>query len=619
MRAHVGKPPVQKRAWLHLVRCLAVLALAVPLRMAQQGRMTQQDGIAQQDRDLAGSEISDGQEASGERDGEPGLAQVRALLPKAARVGAAQAGSPWYVVEDADGEPLGWAAVTWPLAREVVGYRGPSNLLVITDTEGRIGDAQVLWSRDTPEHVEAITASGEFFPAMRGRKIGEPLGDVDAVSGATLTSLAMRASLEMLLTGQRPTLKFPNNVTLSEARTLFPGASRLRPLGGVDGWSMVLAPDGREWGGVARTGVLVEDVLGYQGPSELLVAIDLDDRVTSVRLRQTYDNEPYVDYVREEDYFWEQLSGRTLSELAAGNTDGPEPPGGLQSGESVAAPVAWDVELVEGVSGATMTSQTVALSLSAWATEVLRLRLEAQASQETTGIVSILRGWHWSAKEIAIVMFAVLGVWLGNTHLRGRKSLRLVWAVALVVGLGGWAGGLLSQALILGWAEQGVAWQFAPGLTVLLGLALLAPPLSKRNLYCHQLCPHGAVQQLVKRRLRVRWHPSPRVSRWLAWLPGALLIVAYGIALLDLRISLATLEPFNAYLWPVAAGASVCLALGSLAFAAVVPMGYCRFGCPTGKLLDYLRRHARSGQWQPGDTVLCVVTVAAWGILWVTR
>jgi hypothetical protein len=68
-------------------------------------------------------------------------------------------------------------------------------------------------------------------------------------------------------------------------------------------------------------------------------------------------------------------------------------------------------------------------------------------------------------------------------------------------------------------------------------------------------------------------------------------------------IDLSSWEPFHAYLFRIAGWGSFVLALGTLALAAVIPMGYCRLGCPTGRLLDYLRRSAVSDRIQTGDYV----------------
>ena len=68
-------------------------------------------------------------------------------------------------------------------------------------------------------------------------------------------------------------------------------------------------------------------------------------------------------------------------------------------------------------------------------------------------------------------------------------------------------------------------------------------------------------------------------------------------------IDLSSWEPFHAYLFRIATWGSFALALASLALAAVIPMGYCHLGCPTGRLLDYLRRSAVSDRIQTSDYV----------------
>ena len=63
---------------------------------------------------------------------------------------------------------------------------------------------------------------------------------------------------------------------------------------------------------------------------------------------ESYDSEKYVGYVREDSYFLESFNGLTLAELAARAPDSRE---------------------VEGVSGATMTSQAVFQGLVAAASD----------------------------------------------------------------------------------------------------------------------------------------------------------------------------------------------------------------------------------------------------------
>ena len=87
---------------------------------------------------------------------------------------------------------------------------------------------------------------------------------------------------------------------------------------------------------------------------------------------------------------------------------------------------------------------------------------------------------------------------------------------------------------------------------------------------------------------------SPSVIWALKWLPGLLVGTALAVCALVLPLDLAGLEAFDAYLLAGGATASIVVAIVSLAFSAAVPMGYCKYGCPTGALLEYVRSHGNA-------------------------
>lgn len=563
-----------RTAGLHSVRCLLIVLLGFALRIGSPDR-------------------PDTSDSTGEP---PQFSTIQAYLPNASACSALPNQQGWFTVYDAANHPIGFATQTLPRARNIRGYRGPSNITLVADAEGIIVGAKLVSSLDTEDHVRAIRASSTFLPGFHGLEIGQSPGAIDAVSGATLTSYAIIESVALVVSGQKPSLKFSTDLQLSDAQKSFPQCTKLTHSEQVPGWSVCLDSANLPIGNIARTGPLVDTENGYQGPSELLIALDLNDRVIQVSLRQSYDNEPYTDYVRDEDYFWKSLSGKTIEELSS-----------------------WDYanDFVEGVSGATMTSIANVATLKVWAQEVLRFRAQPSPDPPTNlrRLVSLINDIHWSDKDAMTVVIAVAGFVLGHSRLRGKQAIRLVWQALLIVGLGFWTGNLISIAFVYGWAEQGITWQLAPGLVCLVGLAFLTPPLTKRNLYCNHLCPHGATQQLLRNRLRWKWHPSQKTAMLLAKLPTTLLITAYLCLLTGKSIQLAALEPFNAYLWPVAGTASMLFALGTLAFSAIVPMGYCRYGCPTGTLLEWTRRTAKSGQWAKRDWGLTAFVVFVY--LWI--
>ena len=511
------------------------------------------------------------------------------LLADAVEVDGAQDSSGIWPVRDSGGNVIAGAARTLPAARDIVGYRGPTEALIVVDEDLRIAAVDLLTSRDTEEHVAAVREDHRFFQQFVGWGWGESPTEVhiDGVSGATLTSLAMAEGVLKRLGGQRPSLVFTEPLSLADARQLYPQAAAIS--------DAILAEAfdsrGRVLGKLFRTGRLVDDIVGYQGPTELLVAVSTEGEITEIQIRRSFDNEPYVGYVRQDKYsFWPAFEGRSLEQLA--------------SLDLMAAQV-------EGVSGATMTSMAVADTVVAASRELIE-KLHREAERP---VANRRAAWQsrWGSADVATMVVLMLAALITRLKWFRRRGARRVWLIGVVSVIGLWAGNLISLALVSGWAAEGVAWRLAPGLAAIAAVALITPPLSKSNPYCSHLCPHGAIQQLIRpnTKSRRRQKPPAWLQRILLWIPGITLSAAYVWLLMLPAADLASWEPFNVYLFRIAGWGSFTLAGVSLVAAGFVPMAYCRFGCPTGRLIDYLRRTAKSDRVQLADAVAVVLLTFA--------
>jgi polyferredoxin len=214
-----------------------------------------------------------------------------------------------------------------------------------------------------------------------------------------------------------------------------------------------------------------------------------------------------------------------------------------------------------------------------------------------------------SLRDVSTIVITLLGVVLGLTHLRGRKWLRIGYQVVVICWMGLMNGDMVSQALLLGWAQSGIPWQNAFGLTLLTVAALLVPISTGRNVYCAQICPHGAVQQLVRRRLPWQAKLSPRILAGLRYLPLLLIVWVVAIGLLHLPFSPVDIEPFDAWLWSIAGVATIVVAVAGLVASLFIPMAYCRFGCPTGAVLDYIGGGGKN--WNRRDTFVLILVVTS--------
>lgn len=490
-------------------------------------------------------------------------------------------------VFDEAGKQLGYFVKTSPSSDHIVGYSGPTDTLIAFDTDSRILGIDILNSRDTREHVADVQRDDLFMTALVGKSWDEVRDslNVDAVSGATLTSLAILEGINHRLGGNAPSLRFPDAVEVTEVHGWFPTASALRQSRTSATMLDVVDVDGALLGRVTRSSPATDAEMGYQGPTDTLIAFDRAERVIGIQIRKSYDNEPYVGYVRDETYFRERFNGLTVKELAK---------------------IDLDEMRVEGVSGATMTSMSIAYGLPK----------AAEAALEPPAIVE--RRFVVAPRDIGTVTVLLVASTFCFTRLRGNRVARLAFQLVLVGYFGFVNGDMLSQALFVGWAQSGVPWRLAPGLLALVAMSLVTPTVSKKNLYCHHICPFGAAQQLIRNRLPWKLRLSSRLSRALLTIPTVLLIVVLLTAMLHWPVNLAGIEPFDAFFFLEVIGvASIVVALTGLLASAFVPMAYCRFACPTGTFLNQLRLNAKSERFTQRDVVALVMLVLALGIWWV--
>jgi thiamine biosynthesis lipoprotein len=205
------------------------------------------------------------------------------------------------------------------------------------------------------------------------------------------------------------------------------------------------------------------------------------------------------------------------------------------------------------------------------------------------------------------------------TSLHARPWIRRTWQVLLVGGLGLWLGQLLSLSLFAGWARHGLPWATAPALLALAAVGLLIPWAARRQTYCHQICPHGAAQELLGgfKRLHVavpaRWHG------WLGKLPSLALAGAFLAALAWPRWSLGEAEPFDAWVLGTAVAIPLGLAAVGLLASVFVPQAYCKYGCPTGALLKFVRTSSAEERWARRDTLAALVLAVGAAIAFFPR
>ncbi len=499
-----------------------------------------------------------------------GLADARAFFPTAKRLKSGSGQT--LIVEDPVGNTLGRLLTTSPDADSIVGYSGPSNVLVAIDNQERILGTRILSSDDTPEHVDTLRDNPTFDKAFHNWKPGsEPTPKLEGYAGSTLTAQSIAESIQKRLSGNYVSLRFPAPLSLKEIQeTGFPDATSYEPNIPRLGWHLVHGPNNSSLGYVVRTSPYGDDILGYKGPTESLIGMELDGlRLRKVVMRTTYDTAEYASRIPEEGVFLKDLTQWNAREWAKRDLSR---------------------SVLDGVAGATMTSHAIEAGI------------KARFVEDFKDLPAVKVDRPAQLRSAAMIFFVVGGLLMTFTPLHGRPRLRRAWQILLVAGLGLWLGQLLSLSLLAGWSRHGLPWSQAPALLVLGAIALLVPWSARRQLYCHHACPHGAAQELLGGFKRLHVAVPARLHAWLAKLPFVVLSGAFLAALVWPRWSLGQVEPFDAWVLGAAVALPLTLAIAGLSLSVFVPQAYCKYGCPTGALLRFVRSSSQQEAWTRRDT-----------------
>ncbi len=469
------------------------------------------------------------------------------------------------LIRDESGQTVGYVLQTSPQCDHIIGYSGPTNCLIALDPSNQILSIMIGNSGDTVDHIAAVKDDPNFAKSFRGIGFGasDQWQEIDAVSGATLTSYSIISSVAKRIGGSAPSLKFEAQPTATNVRLLFKSATRTKSTWRSNIWDVYSHSD--RIGFVLSTTPYADQLSGYQGPTVTLAGFDINEKCVGLVVDQTYENQPYANYLNDEQGFQKFYVGKTLEELS---TMVPEDNG------------------IDGVSGATMTSMCVA--------DGLVLAAEGAINQKPSFAGSFSRSAFSYLADIATVLLTIFGVVLSFGRFGKYKKLRIVYQLAVIAFLGFINGHMLSQASVVGWSKSSIPWTVAPGLVFLSLAAYVVPIVSKHQPFCHHICPFGAIQQLAKNRTTWKLKISNLVDRLLGLIPFALLLLVVIVAMNGSAFNLASIEPFDGFAFRVAGWATIGVFVVGLSASLVSPMAYCRYGCPTGAMLGFLKFRADS-------------------------
>lgn len=337
-------------------------------------------------------------------------------------------------------------------------------------------------------------------------------------------------------------------VPLNEVKKYFPACTSVEKVSDV----RYDVKEGRKLvGKLIVSTPIADDLIGFAGNVPLFLAVSEEDVILGLTLLVHGESPAFVRRIEERNFF-SSWDGKTLKEAAEMD--------------------------VEAVSGATMTSGAVRGSVK----KALNFYLERDGGGQPMDWLKTLR----HVLGGLVVLLALASVFWGSRMKRWRLPLQ----VASILILGFWCGYFVSFELLYSWLLNGIPWGARVLLPVIASLAFVCPLFLNKAYYCAYLCPFGAAQELMGKIRKKKIAPKGVWRNILKYTRVTYFMVILALLLWGIPLELASLEPFSAFLLAAASGWVIALAVIFLILSIFFSRPWCNYFCPTGELLDILRK-----------------------------
>lgn len=318
---------------------------------------------------------------------------------------------------------------------------------------------------------------------------------------------------------------------------------------------------------IAASQAVAPEVRGFAGPLNLLVALDDSGRLRGVRHLGSRETASYIAGIDQ----W--LAGLAGQDLALGPLD---------------------LQRIDGLSGATVTSRAALTTINRTAASLSRIAFGHSTPHLTAGATPLDRRF-WATLALLLLALPV--------YLSGHERAHLALLVGSVAVLGVWLNTPVTEVDLVNLLQGHAAAPAENPQRWLLWCFVAVTALLFGQLWCGCLCPFGALQELIARfgrRLGLRRYPDRRLDARLRRLPLLLLAAMLLAVLLDGHDLWAGFDPMQ-HLFGARAGGWM-LALGLLILVASLRYvrPWCRYLCPLGACLALSNKLALLQRLAPG-------------------
>jgi len=333
----------------------------------------------------------------------------------------------------------------------------------------------------------------------------------------------------------------------------------------------VFDPSGKLIGGLISTLPASSHISGYAGPTPVLIAVSGDDVIVGTHLLKNSETPAFDQAVRASGLL-ESFHGLHLREASQKDID--------------------------AVTGATFTSKSVICSIRHTLTA---LEADSKAEREEEGLLSakipsesrfdnIRRAIAHIPFSIAITFLIVAAAFFTAVmDFPGKQKARTVILLFSLIWLGFARAELISIDLIIRWVVRGVFTVATAGLLMIAMATIFVSVVKGKALYCHYICPFGAMQEFAGKIFPWKVKISKRLFLFLSKIRYAVLLAVAGSILIFPFASFSQIEPFAAFAFTTAGELVVFIAGFSLFFSLFIPRFWCVFLCPTGAFFELFR------------------------------
>lgn len=342
--------------------------------------------------------------------------------------------------------------------------------------------------------------------------------------------------------------KQPAQYALNDIKALFTEATNYK----VQHDSIIVFSKDDQIGWVYNTSPVSDSIVGYTSSVPLFIGFDNTDKVVGVSLLKNYESPDFVQDIRKSG-FMESWNHRHIMDIAHLKVD--------------------------VVSGATLTSSAIIKTIKHSTGKISNQSVSLSVPLDFMAILKTSLGY-------LLIVLALLQFFIPKKV----KKIRTVFQVMVVVILGFWSGTFLSLFAFNNWMIHGIDLPAKIFVSIILMLSIILPLITSKSFYCSHLCPFGASQDLLGKIKKDRIKLAPHVKQFLSTLREKVFACIMLLLFIGVSFDLTNIEPFSAFLFRSASIPVVILAVSFLLLSIFIPRAWCNYVCPTGFLLETIRK-----------------------------